>query len=107
MKEWVASNYPGRESPSANGNFGAEKHMSGGLAVAEVLGRFGQQGVTSAFYWTAPPEGSAAFHGFLAFRNYDGKGAHFLDWSVPATGADNLSLFASRDDSGERFTRCS
>jgi hypothetical protein len=104
MKEWVAANYPGRGISIGEWNFGGEKHMSGGLAVAEVLGRFGQQGVTSAFYWTAPPEGSPAFYGFLAYRNYDGKGAHFLDWSVSATGAENLSLFASRDESGEHVT---
>jgi hypothetical protein len=104
MKEWIASSYPGRGISIGEWNFGGEKHMSGGLAVAEVLGRFGQQGITSAFYWYSPPDGSPAFNAFLAFRNYDGKGAHFLDWSVPTKDAENVSLFASRDDSSEHFT---
>jgi hypothetical protein len=104
MKEWIAGNYPGRGISIGEWNFGGEKHMSGGLAVAEVLGRFGQQGITSAFYWYSPPDGSPAFNGFLAYRNYDGKGAHFLDWSVPTKDGQDLSLFASRDDSSEHFT---
>ena len=51
--------------------------------MAEALGRFGQQGLDAAFYWTYPPENSPAFWAFRAYRNYDGQGAHFLDQSVP------------------------
>ena len=54
--------------------------MSGALATAEALGRFAQFGVTSAFYWTYPPENSPAMWAFRAYRNFDGKGGHFLDW---------------------------
>ena len=52
-------------------------HMSGGLAIAEALGRFGQQGLTSAFYWSKVPYNSPGFHAFRAYRNFDGKGARF------------------------------
>jgi len=104
LKSWIAENYPGRGISIGEWNFGAEDHISGGLAVAEVLGRFGQQGITSAFYWVGPPPGSPAAAAFLAYRNYDGKGARFLDFSVPTKEAPNVSLFASRDATGTHVT---
>ena len=77
--------------------------MSGGLAVAEVLGRFGLEGVTSAYYWTSPEDRSPAFWAFRAFRNFDGKGGRFLDWTLPVKGSTTLtSAFASRDSEGRR-----
>ena len=97
LRDWIDQNYPGRGISLGEWNFGGESHMSGGLATAEALGRFGQAGITSAFYWTYPPEGSPSMWAFKAFRNYDGKGAHFLDWSVPTTVAANTSFFASKD----------
>jgi Glycoside hydrolase family 44 len=98
MKEWIAQNYPGRGISIGEWNFGAERHISGGLAVAEALGRFGQGGVTSAFYWTYPPPSTPAFYAFRAYRNFDGKGGRFLDQSVATTAVTGTSLFASKDD---------
>jgi Glycoside hydrolase family 44 len=101
MRQWVDENYPGRALSIGEWNFGGEDHMSGGLAAAEALGRFGQFGVTWAFYWAYPPENSPAMWAFRAYRDYDGKGGHFLEWSQPTTSASpGVSLFASRDDSG-------
>jgi hypothetical protein len=98
LREWIAANHPGLGISIGEWNFGAETHMSGGLAAAEVLGRFGLEGVTSAYYWTSPADRSPAFWAFRAFRNFDKEGGHFLDWSVPVTGSATLtSLFASRD----------
>jgi hypothetical protein len=98
VRTWISENYPGRGISIGEWSFGAETHMSGGLAVAEVLGRFGQQGITSAFYWLSPAAGTPAFHAFRAYRNYDGKGSAFLDMSVPTTEAEGVSMFASRDE---------
>ncbi len=101
MREWVDRNYPGRAISIGEWNFGGEGHISGALAIAETLGRFAQFGVTSAFYWMAPPRGSPGAQGFVAYRNFDGKGGRFLDWYVPTTSASrDVSLFASRDDGG-------
>ncbi|MDP9034392.1 MAG: glycoside hydrolase family 44 protein, partial [Myxococcota bacterium] len=100
MREWVDQNYPGRGLSIGEWNFGGEEHISGGLATAEALGRFGQFGLTSAFYWVYPPANSPTMWAFRAYRNYDGKGAHFLEWSVPTSTTSHISLFASRDDSG-------
>jgi len=101
LREWIAENAPGLGISIGEYNFGAEGHMSGGLALAEALGRFGQNGVDSAFYWFSPPDRSPAFYAFRAFRNFDGKGGHFLDQSVPArSDAPLASIFASRDAVG-------
>ncbi len=103
MKEWVDKNYPGRGISIGEWNMGGEGHISGALATAEALGRFAQHGITSAFYWTHPTEGSPVVQAFLAYRNFDGKGGRFLDWYVPTTGADHVSLFASRDEAGQHL----
>ncbi|HET9450545.1 MAG TPA: glycoside hydrolase family 44 protein, partial [Aggregicoccus sp.] len=101
MREWVAHNAPGLALSIGEYSFGAEGHMSGGLALAEALGRFGQQGLDSAFYWTYPAANSPAFWAFRAYRNFDGKGGRFLDYSVPTrSSAPYASLFASRDAAG-------
>jgi hypothetical protein len=100
MKAWIKENYPGRGISIGEWSFGAEEHISGGLAIAEALGRFGQQGVLSAFYWTAPAPGTPGFQAFRAYRNFDGKGGSFLDWSVPTETVPGASLFASRDEAG-------
>jgi hypothetical protein len=100
LTEWVKENYPGRKISLGEWSFGADDDISGALATAEALGRFGQRGLDAAFFWGGPKSGSAAFWAFRAFRNYDGKGARFLDHSVSTTEAPGVSLFASRDASG-------
>jgi hypothetical protein len=98
LREWIEQNHPGIGISIREWNFGAETHMSGGLATAEVLGRFGTKRVTSAYYWTSPADNSPAFWAFRAFRNFDGAGGRFLDWFVPVkTNGTMTSLFASRD----------
>lgn len=104
MKKIIADNAPGLGFSVGEWNFGAEGHISGALATAEVLGRFGQGDVYSAFYWTAPPENSPTFWAFRAFRNYDGAGSTFLNNSVGTTMADDVSLFASTNDQGTQLT---
>lgn len=103
LKEWVAASYPGLRVSLGEWSFGAEEHISGGVATAEALGRFGQQGLDSAFYWGGPKAGSAAFWAFRAFRNFDGAGSRFQDISLPTEEQENISLFASRDADGTRL----
>jgi Glycoside hydrolase family 44 len=99
MKEWVNQNYPGLAISIGEWNFGGERHMSGALALAEALGRFGREGVDYAYYWTTPPRNSPAFWAFRAFRNYDAKGGHFLESSLATQMGTDLSIYASRDAS--------
>ena len=98
LREWVDANYPGRGISIGEYNFGAEQDVSGGLAVAEALGRFAEANLTSAFYWTAPPRQSPAFWAFRAYRNFDAQGGRFEDVFLGSASADRLSLFASRDE---------
>ena len=97
LQKWIDENAPGVGISIGEWNFGGETHISGGLATAEALGRFGQNGVTSAYYWTVPPTGSPSYWGFRAFRDVDGKGLKFLDTSVATQMAPSTSLFASTD----------
>jgi Glycoside hydrolase family 44 len=98
LHQWIAENAPGLGLSIGEWNFGAESHMSGGLATAEALGRFGTEAVTSAYYWTSPPENSPSYWAFRAFRNFDAMRGRFLDWSVPVRSETALaSLFGSRD----------
>jgi hypothetical protein len=97
LREWIQRSAPGLGISIGEYNFGAAEHPSGGLAQAEALGRFGTEGLTSAFYWRLPPKNSPVFWAFRAYRNFDGRGARFLDVSVPvSTIGKRVSLFASR-----------
>jgi len=104
MKKWVSENAPGLGTSIGEWNFGAERHISGGLAVAEALGRFGQHDLTSAYYWSYPPDGSAAYWGFRAYRDYDGAGARFQDVSLDAKAFTGASVFASMSPDGAKLT---
>jgi hypothetical protein len=103
LKDWIAQRYPGRGIMLGEWSFGADDHISGGLAIAETLGRFGQHGVSAAFYWAELAKGTPGYWAFRAFRNFDGQGARFLDWSVQARGTPEISLFASRDQATSRL----
>ena len=103
MREWVAENYPGLKLSIGEYNFGAENHPSGGLAQAEALGRFAQEGLDYAFAWYYPKKGSAAAQGFHAFRNYDGKGAQFLNHFLPSTTPKEVSAFVSTNTAKDKL----
>ena len=103
LQRLIDQEYPGRGISIGEYNFGGERHISGGLAQAEALGRFGQAGVRSAYLWTYPPNKSFSQQAFLAYRNYDGQGGHFLEESVPTAMHDDISLFASRNAERDKF----
>src|SRR5205823_3582014 len=103
LHEWIDQEYPGRGISIGEWAFGAEQHMSGGLASAEALGRFVQYDVTAAFYWQFPPAKTPTYYAFRAYRDFDGKGGRFLDYWVPTWASDKTSLFASRDREGKHL----
>ena len=94
MHEWIDQNWPGLGIVIGEWSFGGEGHMSGGLATAEALGRFGENGVTAAYYWTIPPANSPTAFAFRAYREFE-------KYSIPATPALQTSIFASRDEAGK------
>ncbi len=118
LQGWIKDNYPGLGISIGEYSFGAEGHMSGAVAQAETLGRFGQAitvggqrfpGVDSAYYWTYPAEKTPLYWAFKGFRNFDGEGRGFGDTSIdtrvlPALGSGDgsVSVFGSQDSaSGE------
>jgi hypothetical protein len=103
LKEWVAQNYPGLGVSIGEYSFGGEEHVSGALAEAEALGRFGSEGVDYAFYWFLPPKNSPTYWAFRAYRDFDGHGAHFLERSLATKMTPTVSLFASRDESSKHL----
>jgi hypothetical protein len=103
LKQWIGQQYPGTGIAISEYNWGGEKDASGGVALAEVLGIFGREGVSLATYWTYPPPDSPAGAAFRLYRNFDGRGATFGDISLPATSnRTGVMAFAARHSgSGE------
>ena len=73
--------------------------MNGALAIADVLGIFGREGVDMAAYWSFPPPGSPGAHAFAVYTNYDGQGHGFGDQALTATSdhPDDVTSYASVD----------
>jgi hypothetical protein len=103
LKAWIAQAYPGTGLAITEYNWGGEQDASGAVALAEVLGVLGREGVDLATYWTFPPPGSPAGAAFRLYRNFDGRGSGFGDRSLPVTSNDSrVAVFTSRhSDSGE------
>lgn len=97
LKDWISKEYPGTKLAITEYNWGGEKDASGAVALAEVLGVFGREGVDMANYWPYPPHDSPASAAFRLYRNYDGAGATFGDRSLPVTSdRPSVAAFASR-----------
>ena len=97
MKGWVATYYPGTKIGITEYNWGAEGHINGATAQADILGIFGREGLDLATRWTTPATGSPAYNAMKMYRNYDGNKSTFGDTSVSASGPnpDNVSTFAA------------
>ena len=106
MKSWVAANYPGTLTGITEYNWGADDHMNGATAQADVLGIFGREGLDLAARWTCPAPGTPAYNAFKMFRNYDGNRSTFGDTSVLADvpNPDNLAAFAGVRTSDRALT---
>jgi hypothetical protein len=74
--------------------------MNGALAIADVLGTFGREDLYFAAYWRNPVLGSAGFHAFQLYTNFDGQGGRFGDSSVwsETTDYDTVSSYAALDN---------
>jgi hypothetical protein len=97
MRQWVDTYYPGTRIGLTEYNWGAESHMNGATAQADILGILGREGADYATRWTTPPAGSPVFKAMQMYRNYDGAKSTFGDVSVAATGPnpDSVAAFAA------------
>lgn len=89
-------------------NWGAEGHINGATAQADIYGIFGREGgLTLANRWTTPATGSPTFNAMKMYRNYDGSKSTFGDMSLSAastSNADLLSAFAAMRTSDQALT---
>ncbi len=97
LKSWVASYYPGTKTAVTEYNWGAENHINGATAQADILGIFGREGLDLATRWTTPDPSTPAYKAIQLYRNYDGARSAFGETSVRATAPnpDTLSAFAA------------
>jgi hypothetical protein len=100
MKSWIAANYPGTKTAITEYNWGAQEHISGAIAQADILGIFGREGLDVGTVW-GPPDSKTQVPGMMAFkifRNYDDAAGEFGSMSLKATTGDQskLSIYAAQ-----------
>src|SRR6185369_7880101 len=61
LKQWVNQYYPGLKTGITEYNWGAENHINGATAQADILGIFGREALDLATRWTTPDAGTPAF----------------------------------------------
>jgi hypothetical protein len=102
LRDWRDQYYPGTQIAIGEWSWGGEQSMSGALAVADVLGIFGREGVDMASYWTYPPTDSPAAQAFAAYTRYNDRGDSFGDQALAAavdSSPDYVTAYASLDSS--------
>jgi hypothetical protein len=108
MKEIIEENYPGLKLGISEWNWGADQHMNGALAIADVLGIFGREDLYYASYWTHPPIDNPGFFAFKMYTNYDDQGSRFGDTSVWSQSSDDsvISSYAALDSKTGKCISC-
>lgn len=96
VKESIDKYNPGTKLAFTEYSYGADNHITGGIAEADVLGVFGKYGVYLATVWGG---GSYTAAGMNMYTNYDGNGSKYGDTKVKAETSDveNSSVYASID----------
>ena len=97
MRDWVAAYYPGTKIGITEYNWGAENHINGATAQADIYGIFGREGLDMGTRWTTPDASTPTFKAMKMYRNYDGNKSTFGNTSVFAAGPnpDNIATFAA------------
>lgn len=98
LKKMINNEFPGTKIGFTEFKFGAEFHYSGGIALADVLGIFGREGVYMAQKWDGLD--SYAQSAYELYLDYDGVGSQYGKIAVKAQSNNNelFSTFASLDD---------
>ncbi|HEY0157218.1 MAG TPA: glycoside hydrolase family 44 protein [Thermoanaerobaculia bacterium] len=106
LKEWVDTYDPLTPVGLTEYSWGADNHMNGATAQADVLGILGREGMDMAARWVTPATDSPAYRAIRMYRNYDGSKSAFGDISVRATAPnpDNVSAFAAIRTSDRALT---
>lgn len=86
VKSSIARYYPGTKLSFSEFYYGGATHVSGGIALSDVLGIFGKHGVYLATQWGAVEGYQRA--AYALYRNYDGNGGAFGDRHIRATNSN-------------------
>ena len=98
MRAWVNTYYlSGTPIAITEYNWGAEAHINGATAQADVYGIFGREGLDIGARWTTPDPATPTYKAMKLYRNYDGAKSGFGETSVAAAAPnpDNLAAFAA------------
>jgi len=97
LKQWVQLYYPRTRIGITEYNWGAEGHINGATAQADVLGIFGREGLDLGARWTTPDAATPTYKAIKMYRNYDGQRSTFGETSVSTKVAnpDQLSAFGA------------
>lgn len=97
LREWIDRYYPGTPVGLTEYSWGADEHISGGIAQADVLGILGRENIDLATRWVTPDTGTPAYNAFKMYRNYDGAKSTFGEISVRTTvpNPDNVAAFSA------------
>ena len=103
VKQSIATYYPGTKLAISEYEYGAGGHISGGIAIADVLGIFGKYGVYYASYWNTEA-GAYTSSAFKIYRNYDGMNSAYGDVNVNAGSTDtaNLPVYAAYESANPK-----
>ncbi len=99
VKTKISNWWPGTKISFSEWAMNGITHVSGGIAVADVLGIFGKFGVYHASVWDQMSDYVSS--GYRLFRNYDGNKGTFENTNVQAVPASipsdytNTSIYAS------------
>ena len=98
LKNWVNTYYPGTLTGITEYNWGAENHINGATAQADILGIFGREGLDMAARWATPASSTPTYKAMKLYRNYDGNRSTFGDTSMSAMtpNPDTVAAFAAQ-----------
>ena len=97
--QWIAQYDPGTKIAFSEYSIDSGRNLiTDALAEADVLGIFGQQGVSLANMWIPPAPTAPIAYSFRLFRNYDGQGARFGETGLQALSSDptQLAVYAAK-----------
>ncbi len=103
LQKSIKKYYPGTKIGITEYDYGGGEHISGGIAMADVLGIFGKYSIYFATYWNSE-SGTYTSAAFKLYRNYDGNYGTFGDTKVKSETDDvaDMPVYASingKDDS--------
>jgi len=106
LTSWVNTYYPGTLTGITEYNWGAENHINGATAQADIYGIFGREGLGMAARWATPASSTPTYKAMKLYRNYDGSRSTFGETSVSATAPnpDAVAAFAAQRSSDGALT---